>query len=297
MASIPGPKLPVARMPLYNFARMSRVTGGANVNGPKWMTKENLDPAVLVRWQSEIEQTGFDAECTALTDRAGKEELRHTLRSSQTLVRAFELAIREGHLPLEWSHLLLLTDRSGIVLSTAGSPDKLGHARRIGIERGTRLDLPHAGVNAIAMAVRLERPSHVRGDEHDLRLFREWSSLCTPVAADGRTFGFLGVCCPCPGESSDVELIWIEFYLQVLKERIARHCPMRRRMALDRRFGEYGLSPREREVAHYWAQNMGGLQIASRMGLAESTVRSMIKNIYRKIGVSDKGQFMRHFLA
>jgi DNA-binding CsgD family transcriptional regulator len=68
-------------------------------------------------------------------------------------------------------------------------------------------------------------------------------------------------------------------------------------MAMDRRFGEYGLSPREREIAYFWALNMGGLQIAARLGIAESTVRSVIKNIYRKTGVSDKGQFMRKFLA
>jgi Transcriptional activator of acetoin/glycerol metabolism len=266
-------------------------------HAPRWVTKENLDPAVLVRWRHEVEQSGLDAECAALTSRAGKEELRQSLRSNQLLLRAFEQAIQEARLPEEWPHLLLLTDRCGVLLETAGSPEVLENARLIGIERGIRFDLPHAGLNAIAMAVRLGRPALVRGGEHDLHLFRGWSCLCVPVAADGQMYGFLDVSYPFREGRPDTELALAEFYLQVLKERLARYCPNRRRMAMDRRFGEYGLSPREREIAYFWALNMGGLQIAARLGIAESTVRSVIKNIYRKTGVSDKGQFMRKFLA
>jgi len=263
----------------------------------RWTTTANLDPAVLARWRHEFGRSGPDPGRAVLTARAGKDEWRRTLRHNRLLVRAFEPAVREGALPAEWPHLLLLTDRSGVVLSVAGSPEAAEQARRIGIECGTRFDLPHAGMNAIAAAVRLERPALVQGGEHDLRALRGWSTLCAPIAAEGRTFGFLGMGCPGRERISDAELVWIDFYLRVLKERLARHCPIRRRMDLDGRFGEYGLSPREREVAHCWALNMGGLQIAFRLGIAESTVRSMIKNIYRKTGVSDKGQFMRKFMA
>lgn len=264
---------------------------------PRWVKKESLDPAVVVRWRHEIEQSGLDVDCATLTGRIGKEELRQTLRNNQLLLRAFEQALQEESLLAEWPHLLLLTDRRGVLLSVAGPPEVLDNARRIGIERGTRFDLQHAGLNAISMAVRLGKPVYLRGDEHDLRLFKDWSCMCMPIAADSQIHGFLDVSFPCREESPGTELALVEFYMRVLKERLARKCPKRRRIAMDRRFGEYGLSPREREIAYYWALNMGGLQIAALLGITESTVRSVIKNIYRKTGVSDKGQFMRKFLA
>ncbi|WP_274654471.1 helix-turn-helix transcriptional regulator [Paenibacillus humicola] len=41
--------------------------------------------------------------------------------------------------------------------------------------------------------------------------------------------------------------------------------------------------------------NYSVLRIASEMGIAEGTVRSLIKKVYAKTKISNKGQFMRVF--
>ncbi|MNN65271.1 Bacterial regulatory protein, luxR family [compost metagenome] len=93
-----------------------------------------------------------------------------------------------------------------------------------------------------------------------------------------------------------MEIALVELYLNVIKEGVFKNCPKRRRNALYEQFAAYGLTPREKQIAYNWALNRGGLQIAEMLGITESTVRSAIKIIYRKIGVSDKGQFLRLFL-
>ncbi len=47
--------------------------------------------------------------------------------------------------------------------------------------------------------------------------------------------------------------------------------------------------------AYGWLMNYSVLRIASEMGIAEGTVRSLIKKVYAKTKISNKGQFMRVF--
>ncbi|HTJ03125.1 MAG TPA: helix-turn-helix transcriptional regulator [Methylovirgula sp.] len=57
--------------------------------------------------------------------------------------------------------------------------------------------------------------------------------------------------------------------------------------ALDR------LTPREREIAEYFAQAQSYKDIAARTALAPSTVRHHLRTIYAKLDISDKAQLVR----
>ncbi len=57
--------------------------------------------------------------------------------------------------------------------------------------------------------------------------------------------------------------------------------------ALDR------LTPREREIAEYFAQAQSYKEIAARTSLAPSTVRHHLRAIYAKLDISDKAQLVR----
>lgn len=57
---------------------------------------------------------------------------------------------------------------------------------------------------------------------------------------------------------------------------------------LDRRLSASGLGPRERELCRHLAEGASTLTIATRMGLAESSVRTYLKRIFAKTGVASR---------
>ena len=59
-------------------------------------------------------------------------------------------------------------------------------------------------------------------------------------------------------------------------------------VALPSRGLEVRLSAREREVAHLAATGLGDKDIARRLGIAPTTVRTHIDNAYRKLGVNNR---------
>jgi DNA-binding CsgD family transcriptional regulator/PAS domain-containing protein len=53
------------------------------------------------------------------------------------------------------------------------------------------------------------------------------------------------------------------------------------------------LSSKEMEIAHLAAEGCGGLTIAHRLGIAESTVKVHLRNVYRKLGVHSRAELTR----
>ncbi|MNY72210.1 Bacterial regulatory protein, luxR family [compost metagenome] len=66
---------------------------------------------------------------------------------------------------------------------------------------------------------------------------------------------------------------------------------------MEQQFQMYNLTPREREVAYAWLNNQSVLKIANKMGITEGTVRNMLKKVYAKTKVGDKGQYFRKFMV
>lgn|GEM_PF-2634407 len=60
------------------------------------------------------------------------------------------------------------------------------------------------------------------------------------------------------------------------------------RGVLERRLSASGLGPRERELCRHLAEGASTAAIASRMGLAESSVRTYLKRIFAKTGVASR---------
>ncbi|OMD88641.1 hypothetical protein BSK49_14405 [Paenibacillus odorifer] len=70
-----------------------------------------------------------------------------------------------------------------------------------------------------------------------------------------------------------------------------------RKQDLEARFQEYRLTARERErereVAHLWLSEKGALHISGELGISEGTVRNIVKNIYTKLRVNERKQFVK----
>lgn len=68
-----------------------------------------------------------------------------------------------------------------------------------------------------------------------------------------------------------------------------------RKQDLEARFQEYRLTAREREVAHLWLSEKGALHISGELGISEGTVRNIVKNIYTKLRVNERKQFVKNW--
>lgn len=65
---------------------------------------------------------------------------------------------------------------------------------------------------------------------------------------------------------------------------------------LDERFGEWGLTPAERDVALFAIKGMSTAEIAVLRQTSEGTVKAQTNAIYRKAGVSGRSQLLSLFI-
>lgn len=65
---------------------------------------------------------------------------------------------------------------------------------------------------------------------------------------------------------------------------------------LQERFGEWGLTPSERDVALFAIKGMSTAEIASLRTTSEGTVKAQTNAIYRKAGVSGRSQLLSLFI-
>jgi DNA-binding CsgD family transcriptional regulator len=65
---------------------------------------------------------------------------------------------------------------------------------------------------------------------------------------------------------------------------------------LEERFGEWGLTPAERDVALFAIKGMSTAEIAVLRSTSEGTVKAQTNAIYRKAGVSGRSQLLSLFI-
>lgn len=65
---------------------------------------------------------------------------------------------------------------------------------------------------------------------------------------------------------------------------------------LQSRFDQWRLTPAERDVALFAIKGLSGAEIASLRGVSEGTVKAQSNAIYRKAGVTGRGQLLSLFL-
>jgi DNA-binding CsgD family transcriptional regulator len=63
-----------------------------------------------------------------------------------------------------------------------------------------------------------------------------------------------------------------------------------------RRLGLESLSPRERQTLELTSQGLRSHEIGVRLGIAEGTVKSHLRNLYRKLGVNNRVEATAYYL-
>lgn len=259
------------------------------------MTCQDLPSKLLQLWAEEYFRFTHDQNYfTKVTD----EDVRLRMSSQSTLIhRVQEILHSTKHL-LNDNAMFIYTDIDGIILYLFSSDKILSRVASAGIEVGTCMDMQHAGVNSISLAMKIKERFIIQGDEHQHPLFKNWTCICYPIRdlAD-QMMGYLDVSFSST-EESDIML----FILDQLSFSLSRSMKLSiedsedSNLQLNHILAELGLTHREIEVAVHWLSNKSVLCMAELLDISEGTIRNHLKKVYRKTGVNDRGQFMHKFL-
>jgi len=187
------------------------------------------------------------------------------------------------------SAMFFLTDASGMILDVRTNSEEL--ERRLATNRigpGVRFTSARFGRNAVASAVKSGTLAVVRDFEHDAPLFRDWTCICMPIRISDKPIGFLDL-----SFLGRKDLDFAVPLVECLCRNVEHRLSMRRFASGPEKWRDilqkYGLTPREIDVAIGWLMNHTVRQIADRLAISGATVRTVLKNIYRKTGASSKG--------
>ncbi|NOV00338.1 helix-turn-helix transcriptional regulator [Paenibacillus planticolens] len=193
------------------------------------------------------------------------------------------------------THFFVLANTDGIVIHVEGAEPILDALKRSQIVPGCSFALDSAGINGISLAMHLGCAAVVEGANHSLQMFSDWTCICHPIKVNDQIVGYLDLTMR-EGIEVSFASVLVERLVDTISEKLNLSDPEVKKESLTKQFEVYKLTSREKEVAHAWLGNQSVLQIACNMGITEGTVRNMLKKVYSKTQVRDKGQYYRKFL-
>jgi signal transduction histidine kinase len=185
---------------------------------------------------------------------------------------------------------LLLTDGRGQVVDRrAADTGILTRLDHIELAPGFLYGETLIGTNAIGTAIAQQASSVVTGTEHFADALTSMACAATPVTdGAGELIGVVDLTCA----AADFNPLLLPF-----AKRAAREIGHRLREGMDPRRlpvrSWLSLTDTERAVAHLAAQGLSSWVVADRLGLAQPTVRSHLRRVFRKLGVRSQVELAR----
>lgn len=157
---------------------------------------EGLVPAPILRsWQRCAEQ-GMNAGGGVPTEAMTSGELRQLHESNEALrllSRSELVSLRRE--ARQTDSVVILSDASGLVLDTAGSPEFAGQAAAVALRPGVAWSESMVGTNAIGTALTERRPIEVHGAEHFFEPHGILHCAASPIFDPyGKLAGVLDMC-------------------------------------------------------------------------------------------------------
>ncbi len=260
-----------------------------------WAGLSGIDAAMVEKWNSLFRLHGPQPD-TSKMKRLPVQKTKKRLIEHRQLIRKTRAELKALQPYLFKPNVFILTDHTGVALGLEGSETSISALEQHDVGTGTLFAMKHAGINAISVAMEWRRMAAIKGDEHHIKLFAGWSCICSPIYIGNRICGYLDL-----SFSKEENMAFAApLLLQTVKKIEAgwkNADPPLKQIQMDEHFDRYGLSPREKQVGYGWLSNHSTLRMAESFGITEGTVRNILKKVYSKTGVNDKGQFFRKFLS
>lgn len=259
-----------------------------------WMKFAEVEGALRDQWDRTFKLSGMQASTTVFIVRGDFLEQKKLLERNDHLIQTVRGLVADIPPYSAQIHIFMLTDHKGRVIDVIGDEETLTLLDNSNVGTGTSFALEHAGVNAVSFSMETERMVAVEGSEHHLKMLSDWTCVCAPIKSGSETIAYLDISF---GSGTDVSFaaLLLGQIIKRVDSALRRRSPDIQKEKLFERFGEFGLTPREKEVGFRWLNNEPTAQIAAELFISEGTVRNMIKKVYAKTGVHDKGKFMKRF--
>ncbi|WP_310830784.1 helix-turn-helix transcriptional regulator [Paenibacillus pedocola] len=216
---------------------------------------------------------------------------------NQNLVRSFRTEVTKLSVLISVVLMILLVNDAGVIIDLIYSLEAMQEGINLeGLGIGLNLADYNFGLNALSLSMKMEMIGIVRGAEHTFPAFQEWNSIAVPLLTDGKTTGYITMFFN-RNQPSEFAIPFL-YQLGTAVTRGAEDRKSNRDLNnLNKQFDQYKLSPREREVATSWYLEKSALYISSLLGITEGTVRNTLNNIYTKMNVSDRKQFINKLIC
>jgi DNA-binding CsgD family transcriptional regulator len=261
-----------------------------------WLEYEDIPKSQIERWNQLFNNKVSHPATVVVPNRLSSKEFSTILLGNTILIELVESVLDQINASIWLSSLFILTDTQGNCLSLYCDENLLDRLEEENIGPATSFAMQNAGINAISMAMELKNTTFLHGNKHTLEIFFDWNSICKPIICGGQIIGYLDISFSMQDNYKPGILV-LEQVVNRIEEKYVDISPDMKQQIIYQRFGLYGLAPREKEVCYLWLQNKSALCIAETLGITEGTVRNLIKNIYRKAEVNDKGQLFIKFIG
>lgn len=249
----------------------------------------------LADWHSTVKYAGVDPMITQLNYHKSLSAMHKQMERNKDFLIKVQYMARDASRHISKTHLFVLTDPAGVILGLYSDEATIRQLELVNFTAGASLAIEHAGINGVSAAMQLNDAVVVQGHEHDLQLLSQWTCICAPIKLHDTIIAYLDL--------SFHASLDVTFAIPILKQLIHK---IERALIDDPSsvnqahiisiFKKYHLSPREKEIALLWLGGSSRGEIAEQKEVSVETVRSHIRNIYRKTGVSRKSEFIKSFL-
>lgn len=126
-------------------------------------------------------------------------ELNELRGRNARLRQAAQAAVRRtGYMLDDAGAMLLLADRSGVILDATGDSRIRARGEENHLHPGGRWDEAAIGTNAIGTALHLAKPTTISGVEHFCEAIQRWSCAAAPISdpRTGRVLGLINISSP-----------------------------------------------------------------------------------------------------
>ncbi|GGJ03409.1 transcriptional regulator [Saccharopolyspora subtropica] len=137
-------------------------------------------PLVSDSWQrslaADVDPDAREAPVVWERDEVRDRRAAHPLAAAIPVLRETVLSVAD-----EAMHVMIVTDRDGLILWREGSVDVERRADRVRLAEGTRWSEDAIGTNAMGTTLAVGRPVQIYSAEHLVRTYHDWTCAASPI--------------------------------------------------------------------------------------------------------------------
>jgi|GEM_PF-2952880 len=221
-----------------------------------------------------------------------EQELQALLKNNELLISVSKPILRRIlDCCISLGIILMLCDAQGYITNLTGDLEIIQWLFERGFKLGSCMDYESSGLNAVSLALQTAQLSEVKGRLHHCVSLRRWSSVANPVHFEGSTVAMVNLMTPLTVETAESRVI-VQLLSDYISVRLEKGKKLHRPIGQNVFYGtlilntELNLTIKEIDVIYRLYKGEKLAELPVNMSLSPNTIKSHIKSIYSKFGVS-----------